>query len=159
MNVYNTMKMTRIYSTFVILFLAFCTLIFNSCKTIHETPEGCVVSFIVGAEERNMTRLWDALSPEAQQYYNGLGEKMRKSGKGALENEIARITKFRKVKKEYTVQPDNTNNGIVKIVTVGGPEHVIETVNIDGNYKIKNHQSVKNILDGISAEVKKENGY
>lgn len=151
--------MTRINKVLIMLISVFSLIFLNSCKTINETPEGCVVSFIVGAEERNMTKVWNVLGAEAQQHYNDLGEKMRKSGRGALENEIARITKFRKVKKDYTIQPDNTNNGIVKILTVGGPEHIIETENTDGNFKIKNYQSVKNILDAISAEVKKENGY
>lgn len=152
--------MARINHYLILLILITGSIILQSCKTINETPEGCVVSFIVGAEERNMTRVWDVLSPEAQQYYNSLGEKMRKSGKGALENEIAGITKFRSVKKDYRIEPDSENKNIIKIITIAGPTHIVETINIDGNFKIKDERSVKNLLESISAErKKKEEGY
>ncbi len=84
---------------------------------------------------------------------------MRKSGKGALENEIARITKFRSVKKDYTIQVDSVNSTVVNIVTIGGPVHKVETVAIDGDYKIKDLASLKNLLDGITAEAKSKDGY
>lgn len=153
------MNLVKFNRALTFLALAAAALLLNSCESLNESPQGCVVSFIVAAEHRNMTRAWDILSPDAQSYYNGQGEKMRKSGKGALENEIAKIVKFKTVKKEYTVERDSVNNLFVKIVTVGGPTHLIETENIDGNYKIKNETSVKNLLEGISAEVKKNEGY
>jgi hypothetical protein len=141
------------------LFLILSALLINSCKTLNESSEGCVVSFIVAAENRNMNRAWDILSPQAQQYYNGLGEKMRKSGKGALENEIARIVKFRSVKQDYRIEVDPTNNMNINIVVSGGPTHIVATENIDGNYKIKNETSVRSLLEGISADTKKNEGY
>jgi hypothetical protein len=48
---------------------------------------------------------------------------------------------------------------MVKIVTIGGPTHLVETINIEGDYKIKNEASLKNLLDGITAEVSKKEGY
>lgn len=131
----------------------------HGCANIHTTPDGAVVAFIVAAEQRDMTKAWNVLSPELQAYYNGQGEKMRKSGRGALENEIARITKFRTVKKDYRIQVDSANNTSVNIVTIGGPVHKIETVQIEGDYKIKNESSLRNLLDGITAEVNKKEGY
>lgn len=131
----------------------------HGCANIHTTPDGAVVAFIVAAEQRDMTKAWNTLSPEVQVYYNGQGEKMRKSGRGALENEIARITKFRIVKKDYTIQLDSTNKANVNIVTIGGPVHSVETVQVDGDFKIKNTSSLKNLLEGISAEVSNKEGY
>jgi hypothetical protein len=130
-----------------------------ACGNIHQTPEGAVVAFIVAAEQRDMTKAWNILSPELQAYYNGQGEKMRKSGRGALENEIARITKFRNVKKDYRIKVDSTVASTIRIETIGGPNHIIETVQIDGDYKIKDEKSLKNLLSGISAEVNKKEGY
>lgn len=136
----------------IILFL-------QGCGNIHTTPDGAVVAFIVAAEQRDMTKAWNILSPELQAYYNGQGEKMRKSGKGALENEIAKITKFRTVKKDYKIEKDNTDHTLINIITIGGPVHKVETVQIDGDYKIKDAASLKNLLDGITAEVTKKEGY
>lgn len=131
----------------------------HGCANIHTTPDGVVVAFIVAAEQRDMTKAWNTLSPELQAYYNGQGEKMRKSGRGALENDIARITKFRTVKKDYSIQVDSTNKTNVSIVTIGGPVHKIETVQLEGDYKIKDAASLKNLLDGITGEVSKKEGY
>ncbi len=139
--------------------LIFAVLLLHGCANIHTTPDGAVVAFIVAAEQRDMNKAWNILSPELQAYYNRQGEKMRKSGRGALENEIARITKFRTVKKDYTIHQDGSDNSIVNIVTVGGPTHIIETVQIESDYKIKNTTSLRNLLDGISAEVNNKEGY
>jgi len=134
-------------------------LLLHGCANIHTTPDGAVVAFIIAAEQRDMTKAWNILSPKLQTYYNGQGEKMRKSGRGALENEIARITKFRTVKKDYTIHLDKSENSIVNIVTLGGPTHIIETVQIEGDYKIKDAASLKNLLSGITAEVSNKEGY
>lgn len=134
-------------------------LIVYACGNIHTHPDGAVVAFIVAAEQRDMTKAWNILSPELQTYYNGLGEKMRKSGRGALENEIARITKFRSVKKDYRLEKDSTNENNVRLVTIGGPTHLIETISVDGDFKIKDEKSLRNLLDGITAESKKNDGY
>jgi len=134
-------------------------LLLHGCANIHTTPDGAVVAFIIAAEQRDMTKAWNILSPELQAYYNGQGEKMRKSGRGALENEIAKISKFRNVKKDYRLEKDSTDNSVINIITIGGPVHRIETVQVEGDYKIKNSASLKNLLDGISAEVNNKEGY
>ena len=134
-------------------------MLLHGCANIHTTPDGAVVAFIIAAEQRDMTKAWNILSPELQAYYNGQGEKMRKSGRGALENEIAKITKFRNVKKDYRLAKDSTDNSVVNIITIGGPVHRIETIQVEGDYKIKNSASLKNLLDGISAEVNNKEGY
>ena len=72
-------------------------LLFVSCGKITDTPDGCVVSFIVACEEHDMSKAWNLIGTEAQNYYNVLGEKQRRSGKGALENEIKKIKRFRNV--------------------------------------------------------------
>jgi hypothetical protein len=147
--------MRNIKITLALLVMVF----FHGCANIHTTPDGAVVAFIVAAEQRDMTKAWNTLSPELQAYYNGQGEKMRKSGRGALENDIAKITKFRTVKKDYTIQADSVNRSFINIVTAGGPVHKIETVQIEGDYKIKDAASLKNLLDGITGEVSKKEGY
>ncbi|HAX48056.1 MAG TPA: hypothetical protein DCX92_03635 [Bacteroidetes bacterium] len=153
----KTMKNIKFSAVLIVLlYIMFST---AGCTNIHQTPDGVVVAFIVAAEKRDMTRAWNNLSPELQAHYNSQGEKMRKSGKGALENEIARITKFRSVKKDYTIQVDSVNSTVVNIVTIGGPVHKVETVAIDGDYKIKDLASLKNLLDGITAEAKSKDGY
>src|SRR4030095_2809213 len=139
--------------------LIFSLFLFYSCGNIHQSPNGCVVAFIVAAEQRDMTKAWNILGPDAQNYYNSQGEKMRKSGKGALENEIGKITRFRSVKKDYRIELDTANHDMVKIVTIGGPTHLVETINIDGDYKIKNEISLRNLLDAITAEATKKEVY
>ncbi|MFI5211264.1 MAG: hypothetical protein ACHQIH_00130 [Ignavibacteria bacterium] len=131
----------------------------SGCQNIHKTPDGCVVAFIVAAEQRDMSKAWNILGPEAQAYYNLLGEKMRKSGRGALENEIAKITKFRSVKRDYRIVLDTAKSDIVNLVTIGGPTHSVQTVNIEGDYKIKDEVSMRNLLAGITAETGKNEGY
>ncbi len=144
---------------YLLAFMALMLITIASCQNIHKSPDGAVVAFIVAAEQRDMTKAWNILSPELQAYYNGLGEKMRKSGRGALENEIARITKFRTVKKDYTINVDGANGSIINLVTLGGPTHKVETVDVGGDFKIKDEASMKNLLDAITAESTKEKGY
>jgi hypothetical protein len=134
-------------------------LILSSCQNIHKTSDGCVVAFIVAAEQRDMTKAWNVLSPDLQKYYNSLGEKMRKSGRGALENEIARIKKFRSVKKDYRIQIDSTSSNTVDLVTIGGPTHKVETIDVEGDYKIKDEVSLRNLLSAITEEQSKPEGY
>ncbi len=152
------MKKT-VYIKIYICLTLISSIVLTSCGNIHQSPDGAIVAFIVSAEQRDMTKAWNILSPDLQAYYNNLGEKMRKSGRGALENEIAKITKFRSVKKDYRLQVDSTSKTNVRLVTIGGPEHIIETVEIGGDYKIKDERSLKNLLDGITAEEKKKEGY
>lgn len=156
MKTMKNIKFRLVLKVFV-LFTVMFTL--NGCKNIHETPDGAVVAFIIAAEQRDMTKAWNILSPELQAHYNSLGEKMRKSGRGALENEIARITKFKKVKKDYTISVDPANGEVIKIVMNSGPEYKIETVKTDNDYKIKNSASMKNLLEGIAAEITNKEVY
>ncbi|MEO8514898.1 MAG: hypothetical protein ABI543_15170 [Ignavibacteria bacterium] len=149
----------KIYISLTVTLSFICSIILTSCGNIHQSPEGAIVAFIVAAEQRDMTKAWNILSPDLQAYYNSQGEKMRKSGRGALENEIAKITKFRSVKRDYKLQVDSTVSTDIKLVTIGGPVHLIETVQIDGDYKIKDEKSLRNLLDGITAEEKKKDGY
>lgn len=140
--------------------LTACLLFFaGSCKNIHKSPDGAVVAFIIAAEQRNMTKAWNITSPELQAYYNSQGEKMRKSGKGALENEIAAISKFKVVKKDYTIEIDPADPESININLTGGTQYKIKTINIDGDYKIKDRQSMENLLKSITAETKPGNGY
>lgn len=131
----------------------------SACGNIHQTPEGAIVAFIVATEQRDMTKAWNILSPDLQAHYNNLGEKMRKSGRGALENEIARIKTFRSVKKDYRLKADSVVTSTVRLITVGGNDHLVETIQIDGDYKIKDEKSLRNILDVITAEENKKEGY
>jgi hypothetical protein len=140
--------------------LTACLLFFaGSCKNIHKSPDGAVVAFIIAAEQRDMTKAWNILSPELQAYYNGQGEKMRKSGRGALENEIAAITKFRNVKKDYVIVVDSVDSETINIETILGPVHKVKTINFEGDFKIKDEISLRNLLAGISAETKPKDGY
>ena len=134
-------------------------LLFISCGKITDTPDGCVVSFIVACEEHDMSKAWDMLGAEAQSYYNGLGEKQRRSGKGALENDIKKIKRFRNVKKDYKIVKDKENPDLIKIMLIGGQEFNVATANENGSYRIKDENSVKNLLNGITAELEKGNGY
>ena len=130
-----------------------------SCGKPQTTPNACVVSLILAIEQHDMSKAWGLLGPDAQAYYNNMGEKQRRSGKGAFENEINKIKTFRSIRKDYKLQNDKENTNIVKLVTFAGPEHLIETVNDNGDYKIKDEKSIKNLLDGISGEVDNSKGY
>ncbi len=80
-----TIRLIYILATTIVIFLV------NACGKITDTPDGCVVAFIVAAEQHDMNKAWNHLSTEAQSYYNGLGEKQRRSGKGALEKLLGQI--------------------------------------------------------------------
>ena len=155
----KTMNIIKFKLILAFIVLAIICSITPGCKNIHETPDGAVVAFIIAAEQRDMTKAWNIMSPELQAHYNSLGEKMRKSGRGALENEIARITKFKLVKKDYTINVDDANGEVIKIKMNSGPEYRIETVKADNDYKIKNKESMKNLLDAIAAEITNKEGY
>lgn len=126
---------------------------------MSNSPKGCVTSFIVAVEQHDMSRVWGLLSKDAQAYYNDLGEKQRRSGKGALENEINRIKTFRNASKDYSIRKDKDNSENIKLVVFGTQEFVIETVTEDDSYRIKNAVSVKNILNVIASEVEKQAPY
>ena len=141
------------------LLLLLASLFCISCGKPQTTPNACVVALILSIEQHDMSKAWGLLGPDAQGYYNNLGEKQRRSGKGAFENEVNKIKTFRSIRKDYRLQADKDNLNIVKLVTFAGPEHLIETVNDNGDYKIKDGQSIKNLFDGITGEIDNSTGY
>lgn len=135
-------------------------LLFASCgKKISDSPKGCVTGFIIAIEQHDMNKAWENLGTVAQSSYNDLGEKMRKSGKGAFENEINRIKTFRNAQRDYSIRNDKETPGNVRLVTSGGMEFVIEMEEIDNVYKIKNLNSVRSILNVITSEVNNQIPY
>jgi hypothetical protein len=131
-----------------------------SCgKKISDTPKGCVTAFIVAVEQHDMSKAWGLLGKDAQAYYNDLGEKQRRSGKGALENEIDQIKSFRSAQKFFSVKRDNDDPNNALLVVQGVKEYKIATEDADGEIKIKDAQSVKNIFDVITGEMKSTNPY
>lgn len=144
----------------IIIILSFAlALMIDSCGRITDTPDGCVVDFIVAVEQHDMSKAWNLLGANAQAFYNDLGEKQRRSGKGALENEVNRIKVFRSVKKHYRISKDKEKPDMIKIIIYGGQEFQVETINDNGNYRIKDGNSVRNLLTGITAELNEGKGY
>lgn len=133
-------------------------LLFFSCGKAPDSPKGCVTSFIIAVEQHDMSRAWGLLSTEAQKYYNGLGEKQRRSGKGAFEREINTIKSFFNAGRHYKFRTDSTNTNNVKLEVIGGRDFFIETIDESG-YKIKDENSVKNILSVIAEKIEKEEHY
>jgi hypothetical protein len=70
---------------FILILLGF---ILSSCDKASNNPKGCVTTLIVALEQHDMSKAWGLLSKETQAYYNDLGEKQRRSGKGAFEAEV-----------------------------------------------------------------------
>ncbi|MGH2574539.1 MAG: hypothetical protein ACRDFC_02445 [Ignavibacteria bacterium] len=132
---------------------------FISCGRITDTPDGCIASFIASIAEHNMGRAWYLLGPDAQSSYNNMGEKQRRSGKGAFENEIKKIIKLRTIKKDYTINLDNNNPNLVIILLNDGKEYKIETISENGDFKIKNRDAVSNLINAIAEEQRKEDYY
>jgi hypothetical protein len=119
-----------------------------------------VTTFISALEQHDMGKAWGLLGKNAQSYYNVLGERQRRSGKGAFENEINRIKTFRNAGKDYSVHFDKDTQDEIKLITEGDKEFKIIIVDEDGEYKIKDETSVKNVLRVITAELKtNEPGY
>lgn len=146
--------MKIIYSILII------SLIFISCgKKFADTPKGCVTEFILASEQHDMNKLWNLLGKDAQAFYNDLGEKMRKSGRGALENELNRIKTFRNISKDYSMKKDKDNTNDVVLITSGGAEFKIELEEVDGSFKIKNSNSVKSIFNVITSQENNQNTY
>jgi len=106
-----------------------------------------------------MTKAWGTLGPEALAYYNEIGEKNRKSGKGILEHDVSEIKKFRPKGNDYIVINDSVNNNLVKIILNDGKEFGIITIEYEGEYKIKDYSSVKNILTVIALETVNKDYY
>jgi hypothetical protein len=134
-------------------------LFLSSCGRITDSPEGCVTAFISASMEHNMSKAWALLGSDAQNYYNEIGRKTRRSGKGALESKIKRIRKFRTVKEDYTLSKDSANGEVIKLILKGGEELRIETVNEDGYHKLRNEKAVENLLKGITSEAETKDIY
>lgn len=133
---------------------------FLSCDKSSNNARGCVTTFISALEQHDMGKAWGLLGKNAQSYYNVLGERQRRSGKGAFENEINRIKTFRNAGKDYSVHFDKDTQDEIKLITEGDKEFKIIIVDEDGEYKIKDETSVKNVLRVITAELKtNEPGY
>lgn len=143
----------KLFNNIIIAVLLFFLAIFSSCEKAGNSPRGCVSSFIIALEQHDMSKAWGLLGKDAQFYYNQLGEKQRRSGKGAFENEINRIKTFRNARKDYSLHTDKETPDGMKLVVSGGKDFKIHIANEDGEFKIKDETSVKNILDVITGEL------
>lgn len=132
--------------------------VLNSCSTKYETSVDCVNAFIKSAEDHDMTKAWNTLSPEAQAFYNDLGIKNRKSGRGILEHDINEVKKFRENSGFRIDVQQNDKNKLI-LTTKDSETFIIETTEIDGSYKIKDAVSVRNVLKGIASEIVKKEYY
>jgi hypothetical protein len=142
------------------LILILTPLFFLSCgRKTTDTPEACVTAFISAVEEHDMGEAWDLLGKDAQSYYNRQGEIQRRSGKGALENEIDRIKTFRSSAKDYFIKKDDENLNTILLITSAENEFKVETELNDGDVKIKDASSVQNVLNVISGTMKFEKIY
>jgi hypothetical protein len=150
----------KLFKYFLIPVFTLLLIVFSSCDKAGNSPRGCVSAFIIALEQHDMSKAWGLLGNDAQTYYNQLGEKQRRSGKGAFENEINRIKTFRSAKFDYSLKKDKDTQDGMKLVVAGGKEFKIQISNEDGEYKIKDEYSIKNILDVITGELKpKDNTY
>ncbi|HEY3252291.1 MAG TPA: hypothetical protein VGK25_14375 [Ignavibacteria bacterium] len=130
-----------------------------SCGKMQNSPVDSVTIFIKAAEEHDITKAWSTLSPEAQSYYNDIGEKNRKSGKGILEHDISEVVKFRN-KTDYKITADSSNPNIVLIIVNGGSAVFrIETVAENNDYKLKDGNSVRNALNSVAADMVRKDYY
>lgn len=130
-----------------------------NCGKNYDNNVAAVTAFIIGVEQHDMGKLWSMLGPEAQQFYNSLGEKQRRSGRGALEREINNIKTFRSLKSDYRLKEDKENPGNVKIIILGGAEFNVGTINEDASFKLKDGPSVRNLLSGITFEKNQKEDY
>ncbi len=147
------MKITA-YLFLILIFM------FISCgKKTSDNPRGCVTYFIVSIEQHDMSKAWDYLGKDAQAFYNDLGDKMRKSGKGAFENEVNKIKSFRNARTDYSIKIDKENSNNVHLISSGSIDNLVETEEVDNSFRIKNAASVKAILNVIAGEVDKSTPY
>ncbi len=135
-------------------------ILFMSCKKINESPMGCVVTVLECVERLNPDIVWNNLSEETQKYFNSLGEKQRRSGKGAMEYEIKKIQRLRAVNKDFRLEESKTNPEII-IIKHTNSETIfeIETVKEGKGYKIRNADSFQKLLSAITLEKDVKDGY
>ena len=131
----------------------------QGCGKNYDNASAAITAFIIGVEQHDMGKLWGMLGPEAQAFYNDLGEKQRRSGRGALEREINNIKSFKSLKGDYKLKEDKDNPGTVKVIIIGGAEFPVATINDSGGYKIEDGQSVRNLLTGITLEKNQKEDY
>lgn len=143
----------------IIILTALLVLSSFNCGKNYDNNVAAITAFIIGVEQHDMGKLWSMLGPEAQQFYNNLGEKQRRSGRGALEREINNIKTFRSLKNDYRIKEDKENPGNVKIIILGGAEFIVGTINEGSSYKIKDGPSVRNLLNGITFEKNQKDDY
>jgi hypothetical protein len=142
------------------IFLFASVIIFlSSCGDNRGTPSYCVTTFIIAAEQHDISKAWNTLSPYAQQYYNQIGERNRKSGKGILEHDISEIKSFRNIKRDYKIEVDTLNPSTIRIKTYGGLVFNIQTTEIDGEYKLSDGIAVRNLINGIAVDLIKKEYY
>lgn len=135
-------------------------ILFTSCKKINESPMGCVVAVLDSIEHLNPDVVWNNLSEETQKYFNSLGEKQRRSGKGALEIEIKKIQRLRAVNKDFRLEESKTNPEIIIIkLTNSETIYEIETMKEGKGYKIKNPASFGKLLEAVTLEKEIKEGY
>src|SRR5512146_1813978 len=115
-----------------------------SCGKASNNPRGCVSQFIISIEQHDMSKAWSLLGNDAQAYYNTLGERQRRSGKGAFENEIDKIKTFRNARNDYSIHVNKGVQDTIKLIVMGGKEFSINISDENGEYKIKDRQSVRN---------------
>jgi hypothetical protein len=145
-------------------FLIYCTIALSSlaalnCGKNYDNAVAAITAFIIGAEQHDMGKLWNMLGPEAQAFYNDLGEKQRRSGRGALEREINNIKTFRSLKNDYRLKEDKDSPGTVKIILLGAVEYPVATIKDGETYKIKDGPSVRNLLNGIAFQKNQKDDY
>jgi hypothetical protein len=125
-----------------------------SCGKESNSPRGCVTSFIIAVEQHDMGKAWGLLGKDAQSFFNVIGERQRRSGKGALENEIDKIITYRSAKHDYSIHEDKGIQDTIKLRVFGGRDFNVNIIDEDGDYKIKDAASVRNILDVITGQMK-----
>lgn len=138
------------------LLILFCSL---NCGKNYENSSAAVTALIIAIEQHDMQKAWNMLGPDAQAFYNSLGEKQRRSGRGALERDINNIKSFRSLKNDYKIKEDKENPGVVKIILLAGAEFPVATVFDENSFKIKDGQSVKNLIAGIAYEKNQKDDY
>lgn len=135
------------------------TLVFCSCGKNYDNASAAVTALIIAVEQHDMGKVWDSLGPEAQAFYNSLGEKQRRSGRGALEHEINNIKSFKSLKTDFKIKADKDNPEVIKIIIIGGTEFQVTTIAEDKGFRIKDGQSVRNLLAAITFEKNQKEDY
>jgi uncharacterized protein involved in exopolysaccharide biosynthesis len=141
------------YNIIKFSFILLSVIIILSCSKKYNSPEDAVYNFIEALVQKDISKAWNLLSDEIQNEYNSKGEKMRKSGKGAFENEISRIKKFNN---DFTIE--NDGNYLI-ILLSNGSRFPVKTEIINKSYVIADMASLNRILSAITLEAKDKKVY